>query len=103
MRGKSWWLAPGVLLLSAPGLAADPGGVHVSASAPAEVRAWDERIELLARQGALQLQRTEEDTLLPGRRHQRLVQLYQGVPVEGGELVRQMDERGDAVSVFGRF
>jgi thermolysin len=103
MRGKSGWLAAGVLALSAPVFGADPGGVRVSATSPADVRAWDDRIELLARQGSLRLQHTEEDTLLPGRVHQRVVQLYKGVPVEGGELVRQKGEGGEALSVFGRF
>jgi bacillolysin len=103
MRGKGWWLATGVLAFAAPVRAADPGGIHVSASAPADVRAWDDRIEALAREGSLRLERTEDDTLLPGRRHQRLVQLYKGVPVEGAELVRQKSETGEALSVFGRF
>lgn len=104
MRGRRLsWLAAGSIALASAGFAAEPGGIRVSASAPDEVRAWDNRIDQLARQGALRLERTEEDTMLPGRRHQRLVQLYKGVPVEGAELVRQTGERGEALSVFGRF
>ena len=104
MRSRTLsWLA-GSLLVVAPGLfAADPRGARVNASAPNEVREWDSRIEQLARQGALRLERTEEDTLLPGRRHQRLAQLHKGVKVEGGQLVRQVGETGEVLSVFGTF
>jgi bacillolysin len=67
------------------------------------VREWDARIAELARQGALAPLRVEEDTMLPGRRHQRLAQVYKGVAVDGGQLVRQVGERGEALTVFGTF
>ena len=52
--------------------------------------------------GALDIGRTDEDTLLPGRIHERLEQRYEGLPVFGGEVVRQMDGRGGPLSLFGR-
>ncbi len=43
----------------------------------------------------------QEDTVVRGRTHQRLQQMHRGVPVFGGELIRQMDRR-TTISVFGR-
>ncbi len=104
MRRGSWpWLLSGFLGV-APGLfAAEPGGVRVNASTAAEVREWDSRIEQLARQGSLRLDRSEEDTMLPGRRHQRLAQFHKGIKVEGGQLVRQVGDTGEVLSIFGTF
>ncbi len=100
--GSTSWIA-GALLVAGPALfAADPGGVRVTATDPPEVRAWDERIETLRREGALRPERTEADVTFPGRRHQRLDQFHRGVRVEGGELVRQVGETGEALTVFGR-
>jgi bacillolysin len=101
--GTSSALVVGLLGIAASVVAAEPGGVRVHASAAAEVRQWDARIEQLARQGALAPLRVEEDTMLPGRRHQRLAQVYKGVMVEGGQLVRQLGETGDVLTVFGTF
>ncbi len=104
MRSSTGWLGACVLAMGPGALAAaESGGVSVNATAPAEVREWDGRIERLAREGALQLVRSEEDTMLPGRRHQRLAQIHKGVGVEGGQLVRQMGETGEVLSVFGTF
>lgn len=103
MRWSASWLAGGLLVVAPSLFAGDPGGVRVNASTPNEVREWDARIEQLVRQGALRLERTEEDTLLPGRRHQRLDQVHKGVRVEGGQLVRQVGETGEVLSVFGTF
>jgi bacillolysin len=102
MRSSAGGRLGACLLAIAPGVfAAEPGGVRVNATAPAEVREWDVRIEQLMRQGALRLERSEADTMLPGRRHQRLSQLHKGVKVEGGQLVRQVGETGEVLSVFG--
>jgi len=40
--------------------------------------------------------------MIPGRRHERLAQLHRGVPVVGGEVVRQSDAAG-TLTVFGTF
>ena len=104
MRGTTGsWLGAGLLAIAPVLSAAEPGGVRVNATAPPEVREWDVRIEQLAREGALQLERSEADTMLPGRRHQRLSQLHKGVKVEGGQLVRQVGDTGEVLSVFGTY
>jgi Zn-dependent metalloprotease len=101
--GARPWLGAWLLVMASGVFAAEPAGVRVNATAPAEVREWDARIEQLGRQGALQLERSDVDTMLPGRRHQRLSQLHKGVKVEGGQLVRQVGETGEVLSVFGTF
>jgi bacillolysin/thermolysin len=104
MSRTSWpWLVSGFLGAASALSGAEPGGVRVNASTVPEVREWDSRIEQLARQGSLRLDRSEEDTMLPGRRHQRLAQFHKGVKVEGGQLVRQVGETGEVLSVFGTF
>jgi thermolysin len=65
------------------------------------LRAWDSRVNSLLREGDLVLRRVDTDTMIEGRQHERLDQVYQGVRVWGGELVRQIDN-GQTVSVFGR-
>jgi len=77
-----------------------PGEVRVLAVAPAEVAAWDARVASLLRSGDLRPRQLRADPLVPGRQHQRLEQAFRGVPVFGGEIVRQGDGRG-AVSLFG--
>jgi thermolysin len=54
----------------------------------------------MLRAGQLRVRRTDDDRLVPGRTHERLSQVHDGVPVYGGELTRQMDA-GVMVSVFG--
>jgi thermolysin len=58
------------------------------------------QVERLLGSGALVPRLTRDDTMIPGRRHERLAQLHRGVPVWGGELVRQSDAAG-TLSVFG--
>jgi bacillolysin len=88
-----WGCAAGVPAAQATRLALVEG---------ADLRAGDERVGQLVRAGALRLDRAEPDTVLPGRRHERFVQLHGGVPVFGGEVVRQSDAAG-TVSVFGTY
>jgi thermolysin len=90
-----------VLLLS-PSAHAQGRVTRVAASAAHEVAAWDQRVEALVSDGSLRLRQSRADTLLPGRRHDRFAQVYRGVRVFGGEIVRQSDAAG-AVSVFGTF
>jgi bacillolysin len=61
---------------------------------------WAARLQQMSDAGQLRLARTREDTLLPGRRHQRFSQLESGVPVWGGELVVQTGPDG-VLSVLG--
>jgi bacillolysin len=64
------------------------------------LREWDGRIDRLARSGDLRRSEEHEDTIMPARRHERLSQLHQGVPVWGGDVARQT-EQGSTVSIFG--
>jgi len=72
----------------------------VVATSRADIGAWDQRIGALASRGDLQIRSVRADTMLEGRTHTRFAQLHQGVPVWGGELVRQEDAAG-TLSVFG--
>ena len=92
----------GAALLAIPVLAAEPRAVRIAATAANDLAPWDGRIEALVKSGELQLRQLREDTLIPGRQHERLAQFYRGVPVFGGEVVRQTDGR-TTVSVFGTF
>jgi bacillolysin len=82
---------------------AEPGGraLRVSASTAREVEGWDARIADMLREGALRVRQVREDTLLPGRTHERFAQLHRGIPVFGGEIVRQSGPAGETLSVFG--
>ena len=66
----------------------------------AALRSWDAEVDRMARGGSLQLRRSDEDTLISTRVHERLDQYYKGVRVYGGDVTRQTD-RGLTVSVFG--
>ena len=59
------------------------------------------RMDGMLADGSLDIQSTQEDTQMPGRIHERLKQIYKGVPVFGGQLVRQMDGRS-IISLSGR-
>jgi bacillolysin len=64
------------------------------------LREWDVRVDRMARSGDLRRREEHADTVMPGRRHERLEQLYQGVPVWGGDIARQTDG-GITISIFG--
>jgi bacillolysin len=59
------------------------------------------RMDTMLSDGTLDIESTQQDTMIPGRVHERLKQLYKGVPVFGGQLVRQMDGRS-IISLSGR-
>lgn len=59
------------------------------------------RVQAMVAEGRLRPGRRQDDTMLPGRIHERLVQHHRGVPVFASEVVRQVD-RGVVRSVFGR-
>jgi thermolysin len=54
----------------------------------------------MERDGELRPSQVREDTLIPGRSHERLDQHYHGVRVFGGDVARQLDG-GLLVSIFG--
>jgi bacillolysin len=51
--------------------------------------------------GELDIAVLQEDTMFPGRVHERLGQVYDGLPVFGAQVIRQMDGRS-IISVTGR-
>ncbi len=103
MRPRNALAACVTAALLAAGLeAGDAPLVRVAATGPQEVSSWDARIDGLLRSGNLRSRQVREDTLIAGRRHERFAQLHKGIPVFGGELVRQSDEAG-TVSVFGSY
>ena len=82
-----------------PGLAQLPD-LRVTAVDTAALRRWDARADRMVRDGDLAVMRRDADTVLAGRVHERLRQLYRGVPVVGADLTRQVDG-GVALSMFG--
>jgi bacillolysin len=66
-----------------------------------ELRTWDTQVDRMVRSGTLQVRLERDDTLIEGRKHTRFTQLVNGVPVYGGDVTRQTDEKGLTVSVFG--
>lgn len=90
--------APRGATATGPILATRP--VMVMPRTPGDMRAWDTRVDRLVRQGELVRVEDTADTLMPGRRHERFVQVHCGVPVFGADLARQT-EAGRTVSIFG--
>jgi bacillolysin len=72
----------------------------IAATDGTAIRTWDTAVDRMARDGSLKVKRTDEDTLIPNRVHERLDQYHQGVRVYGADITRQTD-RGVTVSVFG--
>src|ERR1019366_10486695 len=61
-------------------------GTAVAATALNDIRSWDSAVDRMQRDGDLQVRATADDTLMPGRTHERLDQFYKGVPVFGGDI-----------------
>jgi Zn-dependent metalloprotease len=77
-----------------------PNSIGVSASG-AGVGGWAATVEKMLREGTLDLSEVQVDTMIAGRTHERLGQRYEGLPVFGGQLIRQMNGN-TVVSVSGR-
>jgi Zn-dependent metalloprotease len=60
-----------------------------------------DRVDAMLTSGQLNISQLQDDALIPGRALERLAQYYEGLPVFGGHVVRQMDGRA-VVSVTGR-
>ncbi len=91
-----------LLFAAAAAPAAAGGPVAVAASSGTTLAQWDTRVDGLLRSGQLLEVRVREDTMIPGRHHERLAQMHRGVPVFGGVLLRQTDDAG-ALTVFGTY
>jgi Zn-dependent metalloprotease len=87
----SFVVALGVLTVAERPDQEDRGVARMLASGGRELRDWDDRLAGMERTHDLRLRATQVDTLVPGRSHERLDQYYQGVPVFGGEAVRETD------------
>jgi len=59
------------------------------------------RIDGMLSVGELDIAAFQEDTMIPGRMHERLGQFHEGLPVFGAQAVRQMDGRS-VISISGR-
>lgn len=100
-------LRTGYVLAVSLSLAAVPSGagpvrtIRVNPAGAAEIASWDSRIAGLQRDGSLRSRQFREDTLVAGRTHERLAQWHRGIPVFGGEIVRQAGPAGETVSLFG--
>jgi thermolysin len=97
-------LAAAVAIVSrggiAPAVRAQARPTAVAATSPADLRVWDAAVDRMTRDGDLRLRRSAEDTLMPGRVHERLDQVHRGVRVFGGDVARQTSS-GLTVSIFG--
>ena len=65
------------------------------------LRHWDGRLDGLTRAGDLVAVSRLNDPSVEGRTHEYLAQRYEGVPVHGGGVSRQLDAGGVTVSLFG--
>jgi Zn-dependent metalloprotease len=82
-------------------LADDAKEVRLQATTQPDIEQVAGPIDTLIANGDLRFTAMDEDTILPGRHHQRLAQYYKGVPVWGAEVVRQLDSTGAVRSIFG--
>ena len=89
-----------VIAVSVPVRGQQPRTQSVAASGVG-ARLWVSRTADMLRAGDLHITRVQADTMAPGRTHERLAQHHEGLPVFGGELVRQMSG-ATVLSVFGR-
>ncbi len=76
------------------------GRVNITTGSIAERRAWTSRVDRMLRTGELRIRQTREDTLVPGRTHERADQYYRGVRVFGADIARQL-RSGVTESLFG--
>lgn len=67
------------------------GLARILAGSGRDLREWDDLLSTMERTRELRLRTTQPDTLVAGRTHERLDQYYKGVPVFGGEVVREVD------------
>jgi bacillolysin len=89
-------------MLSQPvrGQGGAPRGRITITAATADRRAWSTRVDSMLRSGELRVRRRSDDTLLPGRTHERADQFYRGVRVFGADVARQL-RNGAIESLFG--
>ena len=74
--------------------------LSIAATTPASLAQWTTATNQMMATGALALRFAQNDRAIAGRRHQTLQQVYRGVPVEGGTVMRQFSG-ATTVSIFG--
>ena len=92
-----------VLAATAAGHARQRSAVRtlaMTASGPAVVTA-NARVDAMVGEGRLEVARVQQDTMVPGRVHERLAQRHGGLPIFGSQVARQI-EGGRVRTVFGR-
>ena len=80
---------------------ADPGRSFALAGAQETLPRALARVDDMLVAGELDITLLQDDTMIPGRVHERLGQMYDGLPVFGAQVLRQMDGRS-AISISGR-
>ena len=91
----------GLVLVDGKAAAQQHRGLReISPGSIGALRDWDQEIDRMVRNRQLVSRQVREDTLIPGRVHERFTQYYRGIPVFGGDVARQLD-RGQTVSIFG--
>ncbi len=90
----------GMGMMQGPATDPRPRLSAVAATSRTAISEWDQKIGALTGRGELRTRSRVDDTMLAGRTHTRFEQLYKGVPVWGGEIVRQDDAAG-TLTVFG--
>jgi thermolysin len=80
----------------------EPAGRATSLAASGGALAdWPVRVATMLDDGRLRATVVQRDTMFQGRRHERLEQMHAGLPVFGGQIIRQIDGRS-VRSIFGR-
>lgn len=70
-------------------------------AALSELRQWDQLVTDWTESGQLHRSRVENDPFVAGIVHERYVQRHRGVPVFGGDVVREINRFGQTESLFG--
>ena len=68
-----------------------------------ELRGWDQNVTGWWRDAQLERVSVQADPLVPNRIVERFKQRHRGVPVFGGDLVRELNGFGQAEAIFGVF
>ena len=91
-----------LFLLQTTGAAQQAGApvFQISATTIESLRSWDTFVTQRSRSGQLRLLSADVDPMLPTHTVERYQQLHNGVPIWGGEIVRD-SEQGVPISIFG--
>ena len=94
-----------VLIAAAQPTLQERGGtvepLTLTATEQSKLREYDPLVDQMLRGNDLRATQVFDDTMVPGRSHERLVQYHQGVRVFGADVTRQTAQ-GLTTSVFGR-